>query len=377
MDDSFSDIRPYRDHELRKKVQHLLKDAEFRHAWHDLCLRIAKYELPARALSTFGRGLLGLATWVPKLPTVRNLQRAEFWYIRHLVKATIDELSYSGIEQLANDGKGYLFISNHKDIITDPMLINYGLYMNGFETAELGIGSNLLSRRWIANIVRLNKAYVVKRDLFSKEKLHEAEHLSQYIWTRRQQGKNMWLAQREGRSKDGEDRTQQAIIKMLTLAQRQTDSFPDIIRELRIVPVTLSYEYLPCDGMMAHELYIKEKSNGKYRKSEGEDRRSMTLSVKGYKGRVHVAFGEPLDGHFQDEEEVALTLDDRIQRQYILWPSNLSAHRKLQGIPVTEDAFLKRLHSHPAHLHDYILAMYARSVENKQHLQTTSISVTD
>lgn len=320
----FEDIRPYADEEIPGVMKSL--------AGNDLLvssIRMIRWpscpdllQRPVDCIISFllarkFRGILTIEDF--QLKIVANLLLK--WVFNYSVKT----LTSSGIERLSTD-ENYIFISNHRDIVLDSAFLNYILFLNKHEVAYIAFGDNLLKNRSVADLIRLNKAFIVKRGLPPKEQLMELKHLSEYINHIRKGGHNLWIAQREGRAKDGVDLTNPAIIKMLYLSERKKDfHFPTFIRSCNIVPVAISYEKDPCDRIKGWEIYRKFK-NGEHKKRKNEDLISMSAGIAGDKGRVHLAFGTPLKGNYSDEKEVAQAIDNAIYRNYRLWPSNYIAH---------------------------------------------------
>jgi glycerol-3-phosphate O-acyltransferase len=263
--------------------------------------------------------------------------------------------------------------------------VNYALYHNGFDTARIAIGDNLLSKSYVSGLMRLNKSFIVKRSAKGpREMLKNSKQLSAYIrHSIQEEAHAIWIAQREGRAKDGKDRTEPAIIKMLSLSQqRKTEAFPDFIRGLNIVPVTISYELDPCDGAKAQELYEKA-THGSYEKDEHEDVASIAKGIDGEKGHVHVSFGTPLAADFENADEVAAAVDQQVWANYVLHPSNFFAYKRLHGsypegvysdqlkafdateLVAQEQAFNARIDALPAEHRNYALGIYANAFGTK------------
>ncbi len=215
-------------------------------------------------------------------------------------------------QQIKNDIRhGATFLTNHRDIIMDAAWLSYLLRLRFNIRPYLGIGNNLLSRRWIEFLVRFNRCFVVIRDGSPKEVLAHAQHLSAYIQELRKKGKSIWLAQREGRAKDCNDRTQPAVLKMLTIGQ---DNFLDSVYRLNICPVSLSYEYDPCDFLKAKEMQQK-RDDEHWKKSKEDDLVSMKTGMLGKKGRVLFRLTPSLN-HWIDahrEELEKMTRNEQIQ----------------------------------------------------------------
>ncbi len=206
---------------------------------------------------------------------------------------------------------GAVFLTNHRDIITDAAWLSYMLRMRYFIRPYMGIGNNLLSKRWIEWLVRYNRCYVVIRGGGPKEVAKNAMHLNSYIQYLRGRGKSIWLAQREGRAKDGNDLTQPAVLKMLTMG---SDDFIEAVRVLNICPVSINYEYDPCDYLKAREMQLR-RDNPQWKKPEGEDERSMKTGMFGKKGRVVYRLTPSLN-HWLDahrEELAGMTRNEQVQ----------------------------------------------------------------
>src|SRR5690606_21760891 len=190
-------------------------------------------------------------------------------------------LTNSGLDKLSHD-KSYLFISNHRDIAMDPAFVNYMLYHAGFDTLFIAIGDNLLKRPFVNDLMRLNRSFIVKRSLKGRELLKSSKQLSEYIHHCIAENRNVWIAQREGRAKDGVDRTETALLKMLGMARRP-EGLAEALKPLHIVPVSISYEFDPCDALKGNELYQKTEL-GSYQKDDQSDINSIVTGMIGYKG---------------------------------------------------------------------------------------------
>ncbi|ABD81642.1 1-acyl-sn-glycerol-3-phosphate acyltransferase [Saccharophagus degradans] len=323
----FDEIRPYNDSEVVPTLQRLLEDKEFLDT-------VAKLGLPraGKYIAPLVRGLIRgrLQKETASIQTVADLQAKIEFYLGREINRTITHLSISGLDNF-DRAKASLFVSNHRDIVMDPALVNWSLYKNGFTTLRIAIGDNLLTKPFASDLMRLNKSFIVNRSATApREKLKAAKLLSKYIHhSVLTDNENVWIAQREGRAKDGIDVSNQAIISMFALSKPKTQPFEEFIREARIVPVTLSYEYDPCDTAKAKEIYQKE-TEGTYKKGEHEDVKSIATGITGFKGCVHVHFGEPLTQNFENAEQVKLHLDKEIISNYVLHPSNCIAYEMLE-----------------------------------------------
>jgi hypothetical protein len=253
------------------------------------------------------------------------------------------------------------------------------LYHHEFDTLHIAIGDNLLKRPFLSKLMKLNKSFIVKRSVQGRDKLAASKQLSGYITHCINSRQNVWIAQREGRAKDGIDRTESAVIKMLHLAGRDAKlSLAQAINALNIVPVAISYEYDPCDVAKARELHAVA-TEGRFIKDENTDVQSILSGIIGQKGAVHVSYGTPLrvpnDASY---EQVAALIDDQVVRNYRLHPSNHFAVELLQSVapPVDETEaiaakrreFLQRLEAAPEQLRSLLLQQYANPVLVRQQL---------
>lgn len=379
--DKFADIRPYHDHEVHSVINSIIDDDEFISALINLKLS----RLPA-----FLRQLLkpvfrfAIRLQVKDIHTVYDFQTKVAAYMDHMIKTTMTQFTISGIQNL-DLRQPYLFISNHRDITLDPAFVNYALYLNGGDTVRIAIGDNLLTKDFATHIMRINKSFIVKRSEKSPKKLLAAlKLLSEYIvHSLKEDRHSIWIAQREGRAKDGLDRSDPAIIKMFAINDGRNERFAGFIKSLNIVPVSVSYEYDPCDVLKAQELFAVSRE-GKYVKAEHEDIASIARGITGYKGHVHLSFGKVLTEDFSTAEEVSDWLDRQIVNNYVLHPSNFFAYEKLYGelpqgafsdkeIPFDarkmereRQQFEKHLAQIPEHLQVFVLNAYANPVVSKK-----------
>jgi hypothetical protein len=216
--------------------------------------------------------------------------------------------------------------------------MNLTLNDNDFETARIAIGDNLLKEPWISDLVRLNKSFIVKRGKQGKDKVAASIQLSNYIaHSIKTDNESVWIAQREGRTKDGIDKTQPGLIKMLSISGRKSPV--KHLQSLNIVPVSISYEYNPCDAMLLPELLAKSEDR-EYIKSPMEDLMSMMKGIKGKKGKIHIHFGQPLNESSNNLENVleekfvnqmVALVDHEIYHTFKLWPTNYIACDLLKG----------------------------------------------
>lgn len=378
--DPFAEIRPYKDDEVAGVVSGLLHSAEFLDTLAAYRLgRLANF-LPQQ-LRPLLRPLVRylLSREVRGVSDVRSMQLVIERYMTRMIEAATGGFSVSGLEHL-NPGRSYLFMSNHRDIAMDPAFTNYALHKSGHETARIAIGDNLLTKAWVSDLMRLNKSFIVKRAVSGpRELLAASKNLANYIQhSLLQEHSPIWIAQREGRAKDGVDRTEPVIIKMLSMSRNKREqTFGEHIESLGIVPVAISYELDPCDAMKAREL-CQKSSEGVYEKGEQEDVASIAQGIAGKKGRVHVSFGTPLGDELETPGAVAAEVDRQITAGYCLHPTNMYAYRRLYGAdaPVPSELYLEdgdcslagfeaRIDAMPEAHRRYALDIYANAVVSK------------
>ena len=231
------------------------------------------------------------------------------------------------------DGNGYTFISNHRDIVLDSALLDVALVDAGFDTVEIAIGDNLLIYPWIKDVVRLNRSFIVQRALTMRQMLMASAKMSRYMhYVIEEKGGNLWIAQREGRAKDSDDRTQDSVLKMLAMGGR--GNVIESLKALNIVPLAISYEYDPCDYLKAEEFQHK-RDNPEFKKSQQDDLDNMATGIFGYKGHIHYhaapcinAWLDTLDPDMPKLElftAIAQHIDHEIHRHYRLYDANLVA----------------------------------------------------
>lgn len=322
---------------------------------------------------------------IAQISTLRDFQRLVEPYMEHMINKTTDSFTITGLDQL-DLSKACLFISNHRDIALDPAFVNWALHVNGQDTVQIAVGDNLLKKEWVADLIRLNKCFIVKRSASDRrEKLSAAKLLSEYIeFTLNTQKQHIWLAQREGRAKDGNDLTNPAILSMLALNKPKTAEFSDYIKSLRIVPVSISYEFDPCDISKAKELQQVELE-GSYDKPDNEDVKSIVNGITGQKGRVHLHFGQVLSQEFNSAKEVAAHLDKAILQGYQSFASGAVAAKMLSNdnslsmgsetktqIQIATTYLQNRLVDLPEAEQAKLLNMYACAFLKKQQINSPS-----
>ncbi len=238
--------------------------------------------------------------------------------VKRILDSTARNFSYDGISNV-EDGRKFLMLSNHRDIILDPAILQWVLYHNNLHPTEICVGDNLIQNKFIEYLIRSNRMIKVIRGVSARELYLSSQRLSRYIRNSITSGESsVWLAQRQGRTKDGYDTTEQGLLKMLDMSGRP-DCFKQNFAELNIVPMSISYEIEPCDILKARETFIAAR-DGKYTKRPGEDLNSILVGVTQQKGNIHLNIGKPLT----DEELSLASLCDKNDRyQYIRHAVNI------------------------------------------------------
>ena len=330
--DDFDDIRPYKDGEVRDVIKRLERDRGF-------VSILAQGLMPSLIKnSSVGRFLsLLIFKWQTSgLQTVRGCQDLMASYFERLAEKTIEGMTIEGLEYLDPDRR-YLFISNHRDIVLDSACLNYFLRRSGHETARVAVGDNLFSWSYPSDLMRINKSFIVKREgETSRQRYRQMLKTSEFIWRSLSSGHSVWIAQKEGRSKNGYDRTDPAVIKMLALAHKAQGGLSTFLKNVSIVPVSVSYEVDPCALKKAHELSTIEQQ-GHYEKKAQEDLESMLLGIVGYKGRVNIALSAPLIDATKNLDEICNEIDEKIVSNLRAYPTHSESAKRLS---LTDDSFL-------------------------------------
>ena len=322
---NFEDIRPLNQDEVQAAIEDLLASEEFRYAlqyvkpnldWDQLCAAMRACKTKEEFKSTLA-----------------------YDAVMTVAKKTTFSLTISGRSRLPEGKPACTFISNHRDIVLDASFLNVMLYDVGYGMTQVAIGDNLLIRPWIKTFVRLNNSFIVKRGVSVRQMLEVSGTLSAYInHTIKDTKESIWIAQREGRAKDSNDRTQPSVLKMLCMAGEK-----DVIgnlKSLNIVPVSISYEFDPCDYLKAQEFQLK-RDNPEYHKTQRDDLLSMETGILGQKGRVHFTISKLINDQLDqldpamDRNElfaaVASIIDKEIYRHYRFYPNNYIAYDLLNG----------------------------------------------
>ncbi|MDG1694409.1 MAG: 1-acyl-sn-glycerol-3-phosphate acyltransferase [Porticoccaceae bacterium] len=322
----FEDIRPYKDSEVPAVLSRLIADNEFIDLLLSrripLIMRFVPWLIKPLARPWLKQSLRKLTADVG---TVADFQHHVKAGLQKSLDNSTDGYSFGGLDQL-NPNQAYLFISNHRDIALDPAMINLALHTVELDTVRIAIGDNLLSKPFASDLMRVNRSFIVKRSVEGRrEKLESLKNLSAYIrYSVSEEKASCWIAQAEGRAKDGNDKTDTALLKMLTLSKSKQQTFGEAIGELKLMPVSISYEYDPCIVEKAKELYAASQGID-YIKGEFEDLDSIQKGFLGYKGRVQVNFGDCIGHTFETAEDLATEVDRQIYGAYQLFPTNIIA----------------------------------------------------
>ncbi len=375
----FDDIRPFSDEEMPQALNSLLADRQFR-----IILKGFAPWLPQSLL----RGLIRMSFMGLKT-TLGFQKRFMKPAIAYLLRKCSDGCTFE-MPKCNSYDRRYTFVSNHRDIVLDSAILDYELIKDGAATTcEIAIGDNLLIYPWIRTMVRLNRAFTVRRSLSSRDILRSSQHMSEYIhFAVNEKKENVWVAQREGRAKDSDDRTQESVLKMLALGGE--GSPVERLKDLNIAPLTISYEYDPCDYLKAKEFQMK-RDNPAFKKSRQDDLDNMKVGIRGYKGRIHYRCA-PCINAWLDEladlkgnefyQEVARRMDKDIHAGYEIYPNNYIALDELNGDSANAahytaedkarfDAYIKKqlakiklADKDEAFLKDKMLNMYANPLRN-------------
>ncbi len=319
MSSKFDDIAPLYDHEVKQAIQDILVDPGFQHA--------VKYIMPEIDWAEFSAEM-------SKYATKKEFQsRMIYPVIKALGMRVSSSMKLDNWESIDRSVE-HLFLSNHRDIVLDAGLLNILRHEKGFETTEIAIGDNLLIHPWIDKLVRLNKSFIVRRGLSIKERLIASKHMSEYIhYAISEKKESVWIAQREGRAKNSDDRTQDSLLKMLALYP-EDKSFIESLKELNLIPLSISYEYDPCDYLKAKE-FQQKRDNPDFKKTQRDDLLNMEIGILGKKGNVVFRFGNCINTELDkitepdkrlQPEIAAQIIDKEIHRNYEIFPCNYIAY---------------------------------------------------
>ena len=368
----FYEIRPYYDSEvngvLKASLQHPMMKAMMGFTFPDMDESVWQEQLS-------------------RTHSIRDFQ-INFVYksIQKVLENTSEGFTTSGFENL-EPNTSYLFISNHRDIILDTSLLNVSLHDHGMVMTASAIGDNLVQKDFLSKLSKLNRNFLVKRGVSPRELLQSSKLLSEYILQMlSKENRSVWVAQREGRTKDGNDATHPGVLKMIAMANN-TDSVTDYFKNLKVVPVSISYEYDPTDALKMPQL-LAQSNDQTYIKEKNEDFINLISGITGQKKRIHLHVAKPLNEELdaiaalesnpnKQIQNIAQVLDDAILQNYKLWPTNYIAYDilhkterfKTEYTVQEKQLFVRRLELRidmdNAEMQNGILAMYANPVVNK------------
>ena len=368
----FDEIRPFYDNEVHEALQNVAK--------HPMMKALMRFTFPNREEQS----------WLDEFKNVHSINDFQSRFISQTVRQILEKssegLSTSGFDKL-DKNQSYLFISNHRDIVLDTSLLNLVLLEKGLKLTSSAIGDNLVQKSFLHILAKLNRNFLVQRGVSIREQLSSSKLLSEYIYDLlKRENRSVWMAQREGRTKDGNDATQQGVLKMLAMAAGD-QPLMDFFKSLKIVPLSISYEYDPTDVLKMPQLMAKSR-NEIYIKDGNEDFNTMLSGALGQKKLIHLHTGNVLDKQFDNIEvendnknkqlqAIAQIIDHSIIQNYRLWPTKYIAYdllhkTNLYSANYTEEEkqlFERRLEmridSSDEVLKHSFLAMYANPVINK------------
>lgn len=368
----FDSIRFYRDEEVSKVLQGI--------ANHPMVKSLIEYTFP-------GYSEEQIQELFSSINSIKDFQAKIIYHtLQRVLKNSSEGLFGSGFEKL-DPNTSYLFISNHRDILLDTSFLNVLLMENGKIMTGSAVGDNLVKKQLFMDLAKLNRNFIVKRGLSPRELLGSSKLLSEYMYhLLKEENRSVWIAQREGRTKDGNDATHQGVLKMIGMACNE-DSMMDYFKKLRIVPVSISYEYDPTDKLKMPQLMAK-LSDEEYIKDKNEDFVNLMSGVVGQKKRIHLHVGDVLSAEIdaiktettnvnKQVQLLAKAIDKQIIANYKLWPTNYIAYDLLHKTNRFEaeytdkekQVFLRRLElkvdKENAAMVDTFLEMYANPVVNK------------
>lgn len=320
--ENFDDIRAFEGKEIPEAIERLLKQPKF--------IDVVLQAMPDMSEGEF-------VSLMRSCKNARDFQEKLSWKFLFYLR----DKTTSGISLDIDNERDIpaTYISNHRDIILDSAFFNILLYSKGYDTTEIAIGDNLLIYPWIKDLVRINKSFIVQRSASARQMLEVSKHLSEYIhYAISKKKHSVWIAQREGRAKDSNDRTQESLLKMLSMGGN--GNFLDNIRDLNIIPLSISYEYDPCDFLKAAE-FQQKRDNPDYKKQTVDDLINMRTGLFGFKGKVHFHVCDALNTQLknispdEDKKTVITTIgkmmDKAIHQNYRIYPINYIALDKLEN----------------------------------------------
>lgn len=368
----FDEIRYFHDHEVNESLGNVARDPMM------------------KALMSFTFPGVDEQVWLEQFKDVHSISDFQHQFVAHAVRQILakssEGLTTSGFDKL-DKNTPYLYISNHRDIVLDTSLLNLALLESGHIMTASAIGDNLVKRNFLNVLAKLNRNFLVQRGLSLRDQLKSSQTMSEYIDQQlHHENRSVWIAQREGRTKNGNDATQQGVLKMLAMAAGD-QSLTDYFKTLRIVPISISYEYDPTDSLKMPQLLAQHRDE-EYVKGKNEDFTTMLSGILGQKKRIHLHAGNVIDSELDDIaatienknkqlQAIAQIIDDSIIRNYKLWPTKYIAYDLINNTDTyasqyteqEKQLFIRRLEmrisSSDAISKEYFLAMYANPLINK------------
>jgi len=366
----FDSIRPYNDSEVRPVLKELVNNQALQDIFFKSSPIFSKF-----SYIPFKRLLLKiiLNTKIKKINNIADYQKIFESLVDNVIKESIDEFKVLGIENL-NKNDAYIFVSNHRDITLDSALLNYSLHRNNFKTTNNAVGNNLMEESWASDLMRLNKSFIIDRAGKSKREIYKSLNLvSEFIFNQvTEHSESVWIAQKQGRSKDGNDFTDPSVLKMIHLNGRKRIPLDEYLNNLNVIPVSISYEKDPNDLTKARELFLTDLNN-EYIKEPKEDLISISEGIRGHKGNVSISIGSQLNFSTDSYDDAAKLITDKINELYKIHPTNIAA-AIIQGkeIPVNDfsendlDAAIiylnVRMENIADEIHPYFLDQYSNSL---------------
>ncbi len=325
--DLFKDIRPYTDSEVSKVLESLTSNPSVLRALIGLQFPgiISKFPF----IKFFVKQKL--ISKVKTIHTIDDYQQVFKGLMEKVVQESISTLSVNGLKEL-NQNDNHLYISNHRDITLDAALLALNMHQLGFKTFNIAVGNNLMEETWASDLFRLNKSFIIQRSGATKKEIYSGLLLASQFIHRSifQDNDSIWIAQKQGRAKDGIDETDPALLKMIHLTQRKNQSIGDYFNSLKVVPVSISYEFDPNDQLKAKELY-SSLSNSSYVKEKDEDLKSIANGITGFKGNVNINLSEPMRFANEDNyQTIAEKISNSIVSMYKPHATNFAACNLLQ-----------------------------------------------
>jgi len=375
MTENFDDIRPYNEKEASEAFRRLMDDKRFQNAIGQCVPYYQNIDVLRQEFDNF-----------------KSIDDMQAVFDKRFMDAFLRQFStgqtLSGIENI-DPNKAYLYIANHRDITFDSAMLEYYCFITKRKTTKIAIGDNLIATPLLADVARCNKMFLVKRSGSLREKLTNYQHLSAYIqYSLFEENESVWIAQRDGRTKDGYDYTKQGLIKMTSMGHDK--ELIETLKRMNVTPITISYEYEPCDKLKARELALSE--NGHYQKRPGEDFESIKQGIFSQKGHISLVIGKTLNEELDAIPEeynnndklyhVCQLIDHQIYDDYKLYANNYIANDLMYQkeeykdfyTPEEKEKFLQYLHKQATvqdvaeeKMMHYLLKIYATPVDNHYH----------